>query len=211
MRAPSLSLAQLRRTMSRHRALLAAGLAAGAVASSLSVLAPRAEAGVGVLAAATDLAAGTALTAADLRLIQLPRALAPTGVLVALEPAIGRILAGPVRRGEPLTDVRLAGSDLLRADADGTVAVPVRIADAAAAALLTAGDRIDVLAATATPGGPPSARVVAADAQVLAVPTAVSDAGDGALVVLAASPAVAARLAAAAISSRLSVTLRARR
>jgi hypothetical protein len=38
----------------------------------------------------------------------------------------------------------------------------------------------------------------------------VQDDGEGALLVVAANPSVAARLAAAAVSSRLSVTLRAR-
>ncbi|MCU1590839.1 MAG: hypothetical protein JWP11_2095, partial [Frankiales bacterium] len=38
--------AELRRALSRHRALLAAGLAAGAVASALGVLAPHPAAGV---------------------------------------------------------------------------------------------------------------------------------------------------------------------
>jgi hypothetical protein len=92
----------------------------------------------------------------------------------------------------------------------GLVAVPVRIADAASAALVTAGDHVDVLAAGSSANAPASAQVVAADAEVLAVPTAVQDDGEGALLVVAANPSVAARLAAAAVSSRLSVTLRAR-
>lgn len=204
------SLSELLRALSRHRVLLAAGLAAGAVASGLGVLAPERVAGVMVLTAGADLGAGAVLTAADVRLTELPRGLAPGGALTSIAPAIGRVLAAPVRRGEPLTDVRLAGSDLLSGRRDGAVAVPVRIADAASAALLTAGDRVDVLAAGAAPGGPPFAQVVAAGAEVLSVPTAASDAGDGALIVVAAMPAVASRLAAAAVSSRLSVTVLAR-
>ena len=101
-------------------------------------------------------------------------------------------------------------SAMLPAGSTGLVAVPVRIADAASAALVTAGDRVDVLAAVSAAGGPPYAQVVAPEAQVLAVPTAVQDGGDGALIVVAASPAVAARLAAAAVTSRLSLTLRPR-
>jgi ribulose 1,5-bisphosphate synthetase/thiazole synthase len=92
----------------------------------------------------------------------------------------------------------------------GLVAVPVRVADAATATLVTAGDRVDVLAAGAAPGAPPAARVVAVDAEVLAVPPAVQDDGAGALIVVAATPQVAAQLAAAAVSSRLSLTLRPR-
>ena len=52
--------------------------------------------------------------------------------------------------------------------------------------------------------------MVAVNAEVLAVPTAVQDGGDGALIVVAATPSVAAGLAAAAVSSRLSLTLRPR-
>lgn len=198
-------------TLSRHRVLLSAALAAGAVAVSLSVLAPTAAAGVPVLTAAHDLAAGTALTAGDLDVVDVPAGLVPTGAVATPTDAVGRVLAAPLRRGEPLTDVRLAGADLLSAHDRTLVAVPVRIADAASAALVTAGDRVDLLAAAALAGGPPSAQVVVSDAEVLAVPAAVQDAGEGALLVVAALPAAAARLAATAVSSRLSLTLRPRR
>jgi Flp pilus assembly protein CpaB len=208
--SPTLRPADLRVAVSRHRALLAAGLAAGAVATALNVLVPARDPGVVVLVADHDLAAGTALVAGDVRTAQVPRELAPAGAVAAAADVVGRVLAAPMRAGEPLTDVRLAGAALLSPGSSGVVAVPVRIADAASAALVTAGDRVDVLAAAASPDGPPYAQVVAADAKVLAVPTAVQDGGDGALVVVAATPAVASRLAAAAVSSRLSLTLRAR-
>lgn len=206
----SLTALDLRRAVSRHRRLLAAGLAAGSLAAALNVLSPRPAAGVQAVVAARDLTAGTALSAADLRRVFLPAAVAPVGVLVTTGDAIGRVLAAPVRRGEPLTDVRIAGADLLAARGGGLVAVPVRVADAASAALVSAGDRVDVLAAGAAAGAPPVARVVAADAEVLAVPTAVQDDGEGALLVVATTPAVAATLAAAAVSSRLSLTLHGR-
>lgn len=206
---PRLTALDLRRAVSRHRGLLAAGLAAGSLAAALNVLAPSPPAGVAALVAARDLAAGTALSPTDVRQVFLPTDLAPAGLLATGEVA-GRVLAAPVRRGEPLTDVRLAGADLLSARGAGLVAVPVRVADAASAALVSAGDRVDVLAAASAPGAAPVARVVAADAEVLAVPTAVQDEGDGALLVVAATPAVAATLAAAAVSSRLSLTLHGR-
>jgi Flp pilus assembly protein CpaB len=206
---PSLSVLQVRRAVSRHRSLLAAGLAAAAVAAALSVGSPHPPPGVSVLSAGRDLAAGTSLAPGDVRVVRLPAELAPAGALTAATEVVGRVLAAPLRRGEPLTDVRLAGADLLARRA-GLVAVPVRIADAASAALVTAGDHVDVLAAGSSANAPASARVVAADAEVLAVPTAVQDDGEGALLVVAANPSVAARLAAAAVSSRLSVTLRAR-
>lgn len=203
-RDPRLLLAGLPRTVRRHRALLAAGLAAAAVATALPTLAPAPAATVTVLAAARELRPGSPLSAGDLRQVGLPRGTVPAGALTDETAVVGRLLTGPVRRGEPLTDVRLVGAGLVPRDA-GLVAAPVRLADPAAVALLHAGDRVDVLA---TPTGAPvaEATTVATGVQVLAVPPA-GDAADGALVVVAALPAVAARLAAAAVSSRLSITV----
>ena len=208
MRSVGSARLDLARAVSRHRGLLAGGLAAGSVASALGVLAPAAEVGVPVLRAARDLPAGTALTAGDLRVDAVPQAMVPDGALTDADALTGRLLAAPVRRGEALTDVRVAGAGLLPAGQEGLLAVPVRLADAATASLLRAGDRVDVLAASSAPGTAVDAVLVADDARVLAVPVAVPDGGDGALVVLAADSRVARRLAAAAVSSRLSVALR---
>ncbi len=191
------------RTVRRHRGLLAAGLTAAAVATALPTLAPTPDETLQVVAALHDLHAGSPLTAGDLTTVALPRSLAPDGALTTVGSLVGRVLAGPVRRGEALTDVRLLGSELLPGGA-GQVAVPVRLADAATAALLHGGDRVDVLAAPTEGAGP--ATVVAAGLQVLAVPTSAQD-SEGALIVLAATPSVAARLATAAVRSRLSVTV----
>jgi Flp pilus assembly protein CpaB len=196
--------------VSRHRSLLAAGLAAGSVAAAMGTLVPHPPAGVRVVTAGHDLAAGAALAARDLRVVELPTQVVPDGVAGRIADVVGRVLAAPLRSGETITDVRLAGAELLPVGVAGLVAVPVRVADAASAALVTAGDHVDVLAAGTTPGAPPTAVVVAVDTEVLAVPSAVGDEGAGALLVVAASPPVAARLAAAAVSSRLSLTLRAR-
>ncbi|MDP3711519.1 MAG: SAF domain-containing protein [Mycobacteriales bacterium] len=197
--------ADLRRAVRRHRALLAAGLAAGAVAAGLSVAAPAPPPTVEVLAAARDLVAGAVVAQEDLTRVALPVAAVPSGALTDSSLALGRLLAGPVRRGETLTDVRVVGSGLLEKATIGTVAVPLRLADPAAAALLRAGDRVDVLAAT---DGAPVAATVASGVEVLAVPSAVGDLGEGGLVVVATTPEVAARLAAAAVGGRLSVTVR---
>jgi Flp pilus assembly protein CpaB len=196
----------LSRAVRRHRALLAAGLTAAAVATALPILAPSPVPTVDVVTALHDLAPGSPLTAVDLASVALPQALAPAGVLTSITTAVGRAVAGPVRRGELLTDVRLLGSALL-AGGPGLVATPVRLADPGTAALLHAGDRVDVLAATTEATASGSAATVASGLQVLAVPSAGQHDGDGALVVLAARPLVAARLAAAAVRSRLSVTV----
>ena len=178
----------------------------------LQALAPSSPPTVRVLVAATDLAGGRVLTSADLRLARLPPAAEPTGSLDDPVQARGRVLAAPVRTGEPITDVRLVGPGLLGALGPGLVAVPVRVADAASVSLVTAGERVDLLAAPADPTGRP-ATVVASAVRVLVVPPS-SDAGlggsgssDGALLVVAATRPVALALAAAATSERLSLSL----
>lgn len=165
-----------------------------------------------VLVAARDLSGGVALTRADLRTARLPRSLLPRGALLDVSAVLGRSPSGPVRSGEPLTDVRLLGPALLRASgAEHLVAAPVRIADPGAVALLRPGDRVDVIAGAGTAPGAGSAQVVAADLPVIGVPPGSADgAAEGALVVLAASPAVAARLVGTAATARLSVTVRGR-
>jgi hypothetical protein len=115
-----------------------------------------------------------------------------------------------MRRGELLTDVRLVGAPMFGAVGAGLVAAPVRIADPGAALLLQPGDVIDVLASTdhSTAAAAP---VVAAGVRVLTVPSgteATAGLDDGALVVVAATPATASLLARAAITSRLSVVIR---
>jgi Flp pilus assembly protein CpaB len=235
--------------LAAHRRLLAALLAGLAMLAGIAAVRPPAPATVTVLVAARDLAAGAALTLADLRSAALPPGAVPEGALRPGAAVLGRLVAGPVRRGEPLTDVRVLGPALLAAAARGpdVVAVPVRFADAGAVTLLRPGDRVDVLAAppatsalagmpvapgmagapgaAGTPGvqGPsgdagspgasgavPEARVVAAVVVVLVVAAAdPASLGDGALVVVACSPAVARSLAGAAATERLSPALRA--
>jgi Flp pilus assembly protein CpaB len=186
----------------RHRALLAAGLAAGSVATGLSVVAPDAPRSGSVLTVTRDLPAGTAVAQDDVRATSVPTGLTPAGALRDPAEAVGRLVAGPVRRGEALTDVRLLGAALL--PPGGEVALPVRLAEPATAALVVAGDRVDVL--SAAPDGAATADVVAAGLRVLAVPD-VSGTGDGALLVVAASRSAAARLAAAAVTGSLSVVV----
>lgn len=193
--------------LSRRRRPVAAALVVLAVATALPVLAPADPAGVAVLTAARDLAPGAVLEARDLTSTTLPPDAVPEGLLprAGLE---GRVLAGAVRRGEALTDARVVGPGLLDGADDDVVASPLRLADPAAALLLRSGDLVDVLAASTHEGGPAYAEVVAASARVVAVPQADSDA-EGALVVVAVPARTASRLAASAVTSRLSVVLRA--
>nr|WP_218860221.1 Flp pilus assembly protein CpaB [Petropleomorpha daqingensis] len=189
------------------RRALAALLAAGALALALRSP-PAADAGVAstpVVVAAADLAAGTTLSAGDLRVARLPLDTAPAGRADDPSELIGRGLAGAVRAGESVTDVRLVGPGLTSGLPDDQVAAPVRLADLAVTALVRAGDRVDVLA---TAPDAATAEVVAADALVLAAPGPVDEAtGDAGLLVLAVDASTAARLAAVATTATLTVSL----
>jgi len=168
---------------------------------------------VPVAVAAADLPAGTALGPGDLATVALPADAAPAGAATAVDQLTGQVLASPVRRGEPVTDVRLVGPGLWSQVPDGLVAAPVRLADLAVTALLRAGDRVDVLAAAEAEeaAAEPSAQVVAEAALVLAVPADPAAGADPAardgLLVLAVSPDTAQRLAAAGAGATLTVTL----
>src|SRR5688572_27093279 len=109
---------------------------------------------VQVIVAAADLPAGTTLAPGNLSTAALPPDGVPAGSATAPGALTGQLLAAPVRTGEPVTDVRLVGPGLWSQVPPGEVAAPVRLADLAVATLLRAGDRVDVLAATASPDVP---------------------------------------------------------
>jgi len=207
-------LRELRRAVAWRRRLLSAGLAAGSIAFALQALAPPPPAGTDVVVAARDLAAGAVVSTGDLRVAHRPAGDVPSGALTSTAAATGRPVSSAVRRGEVLTDVRLVGPAALRGLADGTVAAPVRVVDAESAALLRPGDVVDLLAASATPDAPTGeARLVASGVRVLLAPrqqrsSLTAGLGNGALLLVATSSSTAARLAAAAVTARLSVVLR---
>jgi pilus assembly protein CpaB len=208
---------ELRTAARRHRRLLAAALVGLAAMTSLDAVVPKPPPTTAVVTAARDLPAGATLALVDLRVLAMTPRDVPAGAMSDSAALVGQQLAAPVRRGEPLTDVRL-GVGPLRPPAPGLVSAPVRFADSQAARLLRPGQRIDVLAAsTATQpeAAPTAATVIATDVAVLAIPIPAAAGGsadatsadvgvEGALVVLATSPDQARRLAQAQVSARLS-------
>jgi pilus assembly protein CpaB len=204
-----LGFSRIARTVSWYRRLLAAGLAAGAAALALEAAEPELDPTVPIVAAAGELRGGVSLTADDLQLVDLPPDLVPAGVVGRIDAAVGRVLSGPVRKGEPLTDARLVGPGLLTGWGDGLVATPVRVADPGVVTLIRPGDFVDVYATPASGLGP--ATVVAAQVPVLAIPETAEQAmlADGALLLLATTARQTASLVEAAVTSRLSVVLRA--
>ncbi|MEQ3551790.1 SAF domain-containing protein [Pseudonocardia nematodicida] len=194
------------------RALLLRRVAAALLAAAAVVVALLPAPGderVGVLVATRDLLPGAALAPDDVAVVGWPAALVPGGVLRTADDAGGRVLAGPLRAGEPVTDLRLVGSEIaVRTAGPGASTVPLRPADPAVAALLSPGARVDVVA-----GGPDGPRVLAARAAVVAVFPAAgtgtatgSDPGPLVLVALPAPEATA--VAAATLADQVTVTLR---
>jgi Flp pilus assembly protein CpaB len=196
-----------------HTARRAAAILLAAVALVLALRPPPPSATADVPAttavpvAATDLAPGTVLAAGDLVVAHLPAELVPAGVLPDPDALTGRVLAAGVRAREPLTDVRLVGAGLTALLPAGQVAAPVRLADLAVAALVRTGDRVDVLA---TPPDAVEAETVADGALVLSAPGSApgpeTDPAAG-LLLVAVDGATAARLAATATTSTLTVSL----
>lgn len=197
-------------TLGGRRRLVAVALLAVAALTGLKAVTPKPPPTVTVWAAAHDLTGGRPLALPDLTKLALPLAAVPAGALRSTAGIVGRLLAAPVRRGEPLTDVRLLGPSLLATlPTPGLVAIPIRVADgSAAAAVIKAGDLVDVLeVADPSTGGPRHPRTVATKVPVLTVPS-IGDGSDGAgLVVLAATPAQAAALAQASAGARLTLTI----
>jgi Flp pilus assembly protein CpaB len=184
---PRLTRRSVRLALARRRRLAVAGCLAAAVAAAVHALAPAPPPTVPVWVAARDLPAGHLLAARDVAAGAWPPSALPSGVVA--DP-VGATLAGPVRRGEPMTDARLLGAGLLTGQPAGTVAVAVRLADPGGLAGVRSGDRVDVLAGATTGGTvvgtigggvdgtvpdgqdelPAPARAVAEAALVLAVP-----------------------------------------
>jgi SAF domain len=193
----------LRRRVLAHRRLLAFGCAAAAVAAVVAATAPAPAPAERVLVAARDLPSGTVLAPGDLRPASWARGTAPDG---AARRPVGRTLAAPLRRGEPVTDLRLTTPGLLEGY-PGLAGLPVRLPDAGVVALLRVGDRVDLLAADPESA---SAEMVARSAPVVALP--VQDAGStgqgvtGRLVVLGLAPDELGPVAVAAVRQFLTVS-----
>jgi Flp pilus assembly protein CpaB len=139
-----------------------------------------APAGHPIVVAVRDLATGTALTSADVRLRSWPDDLRPAGGLTRPDEAIGRRIASAVRAGEALTATRLIGPGLTTGLPRDLRAVPVQVGGGGPG-LVRAGDFVDLLVSDppdAVAPSPPVAHVLAESARVLAVTAPPSAPGD---------------------------------
>jgi hypothetical protein len=166
-----------------------------------------------VVVADRDLRPGAALTPDDVRLEKRLTTTVPDGARADLGTVVGSTLAGPTRRGEVITDVRLLGSRLAESTAGpGARIVPLHLADGALIDLVRVGDVVDVLAAPATTAPDNShatPKVVATDAVVVLVSAKEKiQAADSDRVVLVALPArVANAVAGSALGQTVTLTL----
>jgi Flp pilus assembly protein CpaB len=163
-----------------------------------------------VVVAAHDLTPGTALAADDVRLENRSATMVPDGALADLDAVIGATPAGPARRGEVLTDVRLLGSRLAESAAGPNARiVPLHPADAALADLVRPGDVVDVVAAPsgADADGHANPRVVVAGAVVVSVSAKQKTQTDDRVVLVAVPAGAAAAVAGAALVQTVTFAL----
>ena len=196
------------------RTLAARRVAAGALVLLAAIAALRPDPAHGhsdVVVAARDLTPGTGLTAADLRVEARATTTIPDGAQADPGRLVGSTLAGPARRGEVLTDVRVLSPRLADATAgpDARV-VPLHLTDAALLDLIRPGDVVDVLAvsSSAAAGGETDARprVVATDAVVVLVSPKTKDAGRDGVVLIALPVWKANEVAGASLSQAITLT-----
>ncbi len=163
-----------------------------------------------VVIALHDLSPGAPLTSGDVAVESRLAATIPDGAAGDVGAVLGATLAGPARRGEVLTDVRLLGTRLTEASAgpDARI-VPLHLADDALVDLIRPGDVVDVLAAGSTGIGADTAPEVIATEAVVALVSAepAGPAGASGRVVLVALPRHAANVVAgAALTRQITVT-----
>jgi Flp pilus assembly protein CpaB len=194
----------------RARRVTAAGLV---VLAGVAALRPDPDGeSTPVVVAAHGLSPGAALSADD---VVLEKRLAPTipdGAQSDIDTVVGSTLAGPARRGEVLTDVRLLGRRLAESAAGpGARIVPVHPVDSALADLVRPGDVVDVVAApqTNSQSNPTVPSVIATDAIVVLVSAKqkAQAATNDRVVLVALPPASAVAVAGAALGETVTLTL----
>lgn len=158
-----------------------------------------------VVVARRDIAPGTILTVDDLSLESRTAHTLPDGAATDVAAVVQATLAGPVRRGEILTDVRVLGDRLTDAAAgpDARI-VGVHPADAALTDLVRPGDVVDVVATGPDDAG--AARVLASGGIVVLVSDKNNHDDRVVLVALPATAAVA--VAGATLGQAVTLTLR---
>lgn len=119
-----------------------------AVAAALNLLASGQLGQRDVVVAMRDLPAGVVLTSSDVQLQQIPADAKDLQLLSDVQELVGQRLAVAVPAGTALRDYLLVGPGLLTGTAEGTVAVPIRLTDAATVGLMHPGQLVDIVLTT---------------------------------------------------------------
>jgi Flp pilus assembly protein CpaB len=194
------------------RTLVARRIVAGALVVLAAVIALRSDpAGdrTEIVVATRDLSSGVELTADDVRLENRMATTVPDGAQSDVDAVVGATLAGPARRGEVLTDVRVLGPRLAESVAgpDARI-VPLPLTDTALLDLVRPGDVVDVLAAGSEAGADARPQLVATNAVVVLVSEKPKGAGNGSdrVVLVAVGAHTANEVAAAALLNTVTLT-----
>lgn len=183
----------------RLRRLLAVALVAAAATIAVADMVRPESGTVPVVVAARDVESGRAIEAADVAIRMTPEDHVPDQAFRDAEAVVGKLPAGPLTRGEALTEPRFAGPRLAEAltGADDANIVAVTPRDTGLVPLLRTGDVVDVLAAGHDAG---SSRPVARGARVVLT-------DDDGVVLLALGDGAAATVAAAGLELPLTLVL----
>ena len=162
-----------------------------------------------IVVATRDLASGVELTVDDVRLEKRTAATVPDGAQSDVDAVVGATLAGPARRGEVLTDVRVLGPRLAESVAgpDARI-VPLPLADSAVLDLVRPGDVVDVFAASSESSADARPQLVATNAVVVLTSEKPKGARNGSdrVVLVAVGANAANELAAAALLQTVTLT-----
>jgi Flp pilus assembly protein CpaB len=195
----------------RNRRLIAALLLCTAAGVSVQQLTPAPADSIIAFAAAADLPAGRTVAPGDLSRISVPPGMVPAGSPDSEKAFEGKQLAAPLRKGQLVTDAQVLGPGLLTGSPPGSVAVPLRMADAASVQLVSPGQLVSVVLTSGNdfekPGG---SRILAEAVPVLWTSVQGGKAGpwlagadtDG-LIVVAAAADQAHRLAGSSTQGKL--------
>ncbi|WP_426996503.1 Flp pilus assembly protein CpaB [Pseudarthrobacter sp. N5] len=197
--------------LNRNRRLAVALLLCTAAGIAVHQLTPAPANTVTALAAVRDLPAGTALTATDVVPVSIPPGMQTAGSFTDSAAVQGKQLAAPLRKGQLLSDAQLLGPGLLSGTPPGSAAVPLRMADPSSVQLVSPGQLVNVIMTSGNGYDQHSpSEVLASGVPVLWTSSQGGKTGpwlgtaetDG-LVVVAASPEQASRLAGASTQGKL--------
>jgi Flp pilus assembly protein CpaB len=161
--------------------------------------------GVGVTVATHDIEAGATLTAADLKLTQMPAAFAPPGSVLSPDAAVGLVAQNSIAEGEALSLSRLGRSVLAGSVGPGRLVVTAGFASVPQG--LTTADRVDVFATFG--GARPFTELVGEDLRVLRIDPTTNALGDaGTMVTLDVDAATARQLLQANATGTLALVAR---